>query len=182
MVWISRLYALFVGIILTLTVGFGIAAFYPEPIRPIYPVKLQRPFEVESCFKTPESAKTPECIKLEQERQEESAKYEEKLRVYENENAAYTRTTIFFGITLGAMFTIISLTQIKKSKLIAHGLILSGVLTMLLTRFIVMLASLGSSATGTTAANTLGIIEFAILVFLSLLVIFVGKKNLQENN
>lgn len=180
MVWINRLYIVFVGIILTLTTGFGIAAFYPEPLRPSYPVKLQRPLDVESCYKTPEAAKIPECIKLEEERQKESAKYEEELKMYDNENAAYTRTTIFFGITIGAIFTILSLTQIKSSKLIAHGLILAGVLTMLLTRFIAMLASFGSNTTGTVGANTIGIIQFGILVFLSLLVIFVGKRSLRE--
>lgn len=180
MVWISRLYIVFVGIILTLTTGFGIAAFYPEPQRPMYPVKLQQPSAVESCYKTPEATLTPECQRLEAERQAESTAYEQKLQVYDNLNAAYTRTTIFFGVTIGAIFTILSLTQIKSSKLIAHGLILAGVLTMLLTRFIVMLASLGSSTTGTTGANTLGIIQFVILIFLSLLVIFVGKKNLKE--
>ncbi len=131
-------------------------------------------------LQNPEATQSPECQKLEALRQEESIAYEQKLQVYDNLNAAYTRTTIFFGVAIGAIFTILSLTQIKSSKLIAHGLILAGVLTMLATRFIVMLASLGSSATGTQGANTLGIIEFVILVFLSLLVIFVGKKNLQE--
>lgn len=172
----------FIGIILTLTTGFGIAAFYPQPLRPNYPIKLQRPLEVESCYKTPEATKSSECLSLEQKRQEENAKYEEQLRIYENENATYTRTAIFFGVSIGAVFAILSLTQIKKSRLIAHGLILAGVLTMLLTRFIVILASLGSKTTGTTGINTLGIVEFGILVFLSLLVIFIGKKNLSENN
>ena len=87
MVWISRLYIAFVGIILTLTTGFGIAAFYPEPVRPPFPAKLQQPLAVESCYKTPEASKSPECLQLEEERNQASIEYDQKILEYDNVNA-----------------------------------------------------------------------------------------------
>lgn len=178
MMWINRLYIFFIGIILTLTTGFGIAAFYPEPQAPIYPTSLQYPSLPESCLKTPEEIHSPECAKLQKQQEKDNQEFQEKQQKYQNESAAFTRTTIFFGISIGAIFTILSLTQMKKNKLIANGLILAGVLTMLLTRLTVSLASFGAEVTGTEAGNTLAYAEFGILVFLSALVIYVGMRNL----
>lgn len=178
--WLSVLYVIFVGIILTLTTGFGIAAFYPAPLSPVYPTALQKLNMPESCLRTPEQAQTPECLKIQAQQEQDNQKFQEEQRVYQNKYASYTRTTIFFGMTVGAIFTILSLTQIKKSKLIAHGLMLAGVLTMLLNRLTVSLASLGSEIKGTEAINTVGIMEFGVLALLSLLVIFVGLKTFTE--
>ena len=37
MKWINRLYIFFLGAILAITTGFGLAAFYPQPVAPQYP-------------------------------------------------------------------------------------------------------------------------------------------------
>ena len=160
MIWISRLYIFFVGIILTLTTGFGIAAFYPEPQFPIY--SITKAPVAESCYKTPEAAQSPECLRLLEQQEEENIKQQADQQVYQNKSAGHTRTTIFFGIAIGAIFTVMALGLIKSSRLVANGLILAGVLTAVLTRFTVMLASLGSSVTGTEGANILGMSEFGI--------------------
>lgn len=179
--WLSRLYIIFVGFILTLTTGFGIAAFYPEPQRPFSQIYLEKPYTAESCFKTPEAAQSAECLKLQAEREQANLKYQEVEQTYQNQSAIHTRTTVFFGIAIGALFTIISLTQIKKSKLIAHGLILAGVLTMILTKLTVMIASFGAGVTATETTNLISYAEFGILLVLSAVVLIVGKQNLQES-
>ncbi len=190
MKWIVRLYILFVGIILTTTVGFGIAAFYPQPVRPVYPLDYARITIPQSCYATPENQNSPECKEIISQQDAEQkksidaqTKYNAEIEKFNNVNAGYTRTAIFLGISIGALFAILGIGIIKFSPLVANGIILAGVLTAILTRFLIMLASLGSSVTGTTGADTLGYVQFGILTLLSLAVIFVGfttLKNLEK--
>lgn len=181
MTWIGRLFIFFVGVILTLTTGFGIAAFYPEPARPLTFVTPEKIFITESCTKTPEAATSPECLKLQQQQEQQNKKIQQQQQEYQDKQAGYTRTTIFFGVSIGALFTIVGIGFIKRSKMLANGLLLAGVLTMILTRFTVMLASFGSGVTSTTNPSLISYIEFFILVILSLAVIVVGKINLKED-
>lgn len=187
MKWIIRLYILFVGIILTSTVGFGIAAFYPQPVRPPYPITRPSQIIPKSCYSTPQEAATPECQRIYSQlesgqttdikRQQE---FEKQTQEFENKNAGYTRTAVFLGIALGALFAIVGIGIIRFSPLVANGVILAGVLTAVLTRFLIMLASLGSSVTGTTGADTLSYVQFGILALLSLSVLFVGFTTLKQ--
>lgn len=185
--WIVRLYIFFVGIILTTTVGFGIAAFYPQPVRPAYPMDFARVTIPQSCYATPENQNSPECQEIitNQEAEQKKnldaqAEYNAKIEEFNNVNAGYTRTAIFLGISIGALFAIIGIGLIKFSKLVANGVILAGVLTAILTRFLIMLASLGSSVTGTTGADSMGYIQVGILTLLSIAVIFVGFTTLKQ--
>ncbi len=187
MKWIVRLYILFVGIILTTTVGFGIAAFYPQPVRPVYPLDYTRITIPQSCYATPENQNSPECKEIISQQDAEQkksidaqTKYNAEIEKFNNVNAGYTRTAIFLGISIGALFAILGIGIIKFSPLVANGIILAGVLTAILTRFLIMLASLGSSVTGTTGADTLGYVQFGILTLLSLAVIFVGFTTLKN--
>lgn len=187
MKWIHRLYILFVGIILTTTTGFGIAAFYPEPQRPQYPIDYSRATVPQSCYDTPQAQNSTECQKIILEQQGEQQNMIEAQRQYEKEqvkfnntNAGYTRTAIFLGISIGALFAITGIGLIRLSPLIANGIILAGVLTAILTRFLIMLASLGSSATGTAGADFMGYIQFGILTLLSVAVLVVGFTTLSK--
>lgn len=183
MKWINRLYIFFLGIILSITTGFGVAAFYPEPVMPSY---AQSPYLAmpKSCYETPQSQASPDCQALLQKQteqeQKDSGKRENEQRVYNEKNASYTRTAIFFGIVIGALFAIFGIVIIKKSKLIATGLLLGGVLTALLTRFLISLASLGSSVGSTAGADPLAYAEFGILLVLSGAVIGVGLYSLHD--
>ena len=56
----------------------------------------------------------------------------------------------------------------------------AGVLTAVLTRVLVGIASLGSRLTGTESADQMSYIQFAILVVLSVAVTFVGFSTLKE--
>lgn len=190
MVWIKRLYIIFVGIILSITTGFGVAAFYPEPVSPQYPTPSfsKRPIVPQSCYQTVESTQSAGCQRLlAQEKEsnlqdeEKRKQYEEDLKVYQNWNAGYTRTAIFIGIAIGAVFAIVGLSLIKLSRLISNGLLFAGILTAVLTRFLIKIASLGANVTGTEQANTIAFVEFAILLALSVAVIVVGVTTLKEN-
>lgn len=189
MKWINRLYIFFLGIILSITTGFGIAAFYPQPVRPEYPVVPYKEFQTipTSCTATPESAQTSECqryymeeTKNRQENEKKQQEYERKLREYENKNAGYTRTAVFLGIAVGAFYAIMGLGMIKRSRILSTGLLLAGVLTAIFTRILINLASLGSAVTGTEGADTLAYIEFFVLLLLSGAVTYVGMSTLKE--
>lgn len=187
MKWIVRLYILFVGIILTTTTGFGIAAFYPQPVSPSYPITNPQIIVPKSCYSTPQEAVTPDCQKIyaqleagQQTNIKQQQDFETKMQAFNNKNAGYTRTAIFLGISIGALFAILGIGIIRFSPLVANGIILAGVLTAVLTRFLIMLASLGSSVTGTTGADTLSYVEFVILTVLSLAVLFVGFTTLKS--
>lgn len=183
MKWISRLYIFFLGIILSITTGFGVAALYPEPIMPNY-AQVPYPAMPKSCYETPQSQASPDCQALQQKQNEEQQKNdikrESEMRIYNEKNASYTRTAVFFGIVIGALFAIFGIVLIKKSKLIATGLLLGGVLTALLTRFLIGLASLGGSVGSTAGADILAYVEFGILLVLSGAVIGVGLYSLQD--
>lgn len=187
MKWINRLYVLFLGIILSITTGFGVAAFYPQPVQPAYPSTTIKNTIPQSCYSTPQAQSSLDCQRLIQkqqvEQEQDSAKrqqYEADMQTYQNKNSGYTRTAIFFGIAIGAIYAIIGLGLIKKSKLIATGLLLASLLTAILTRILIGLASLGASVTGTSTPDLIVYMEFGILLILSVAVIVVGLYNLKE--
>lgn len=190
MKWITRLYIIFLGIIFTITTGFGIAAFYPEPIRPTYPIA--KPSSVQpipqECYISPLPRENEEkCKELQDQQvkdQEEQVKvqqqYEKDLKAYDAVSRGYTRTAIFFGIAIGALYAIVGIGLIKKNKLVSAGLLLAGLLTALFTRLLISLASLGASVAGTTTPDNLAYIEFGILLILSIAVVVVGLLNLKD--
>ncbi len=188
MKWIGILYVLFLGIILAITTGFGVAGFYPQPAAPAYPLSVFSNTIPDSCYSTPDSQSSLDCQRLIQkqqaEREQEIIKrdqYEKDVQIYKDKDAGYTRTAIFFGISIGALYAITGLVLIKKSKKVAIGLLLAGILTAILTRILIMLASLGSSVTGTSGADSIAYIEFGILLVLSLAVIAVGLYSLKDH-
>lgn len=185
MKWINRLYIIFVGILLAMTTGFGVAAFYPEPRYPIYPASKVAPIP-EYCYSTPDAQKSEKCQTLYEEdrilRDKEQGEFDKKLRAYENANAGYTRTAVFLGVAVGSIFAIAGISMIKKSRLLTNGLMLGAVLTAVLTRLLIKLASFGSNVEGNEGVNTLSLVEFGFLVIITLAVIFVGFRNLQDEN
>ncbi len=187
MKWINRLYVLFLGIILSITTGFGVAAFYPQPVWPAYPSSTYNNTIPQSCYSTPQEQSSLDCQRLIQkqqvEQEQDSAKrqqYEADMQTYQNKNSGYTRTAIFFGIAIGAIYAIIGLGLIKKSKLVATGLLLAGILTAILTRILISLASLGASVTGTSGSGLIAYMELGVLLILSVAVIAVGLYSLKE--
>jgi len=187
--WINRLYIFFLGIILTITTGFGVAAFYPQPTSPIYPSSGYSKPIPKSCNSTPNEQASAECQKILLEQEEamvlDEAKrleYDKAQEAYRNKNASYTRTAIFFGIVIGAIFAMAGIIFIKKSRLVATGLLLASVLTAVLTRMLISLASLGADVSGTAQADSLAYIEFGALFFLSIAVILVGQLRLNDDS
>ncbi len=188
MKWINRLYILFLGIILAITTGFGVAAFYPQPVSPVYPSTNYKQLVPQSCYATPQAQSSIECQAAIQKEKDHQAQedmkrdeYQKTLEDYQNKNAGYTRTAIFFGIVFGVIFAVVGISVIKVSKLVANGLLLGSVLTTILTRMLISVASLGASVSRTTGADSTAYLEFGILLVLSVVVVIAGLLNLKDH-
>jgi hypothetical protein len=115
------IYTLFIGILLTLFVGFGIAAFYEEPKYPQPPVSISYPVAVPQAKDSSFSAQiTRDQIKQEKAQQE----FQKNIEIY-------NRNVSVIGLTAAIIFLAISLILAQKLLLISDGLLLGGVFTLL---------------------------------------------------
>jgi len=106
------IYSIFIGVLFATLIGVGIAAFYPEPKPPQYPSALKIPRE--GGLNQP----VFEELKGEQEQ-------------YDRLEKAYNRNVSIVAIIASIITLVISLTLFGKILLIADGLLLGGVLTIL---------------------------------------------------
>lgn len=112
----------FLGILLAIFVGVGIAAFYKAPTFPEYPAKLQ------SRVLTQEGLQSATLSAvLDKEEQE----YNKKQKSFTEQNEKYSRNVSIIALILSILFLIISLTLAKDILIIADGLLLGGVLTLI---------------------------------------------------
>ncbi len=116
------IYTLFIGILLALFVGFGIAAFYEEPKYPEPPISLRYPSPLYLESKESTIASQPTKGQIEQEKQQK--KFQKDIEVY-------NRNVSVIGLISAIIFLIISLLLVKNLLLISDGLLLGGVFTLL---------------------------------------------------
>jgi hypothetical protein len=112
-------YTLFVGVLLATLVGVGIAAFYEGPKEPDYPARL----------KVLQTAKTDS--KAEQELIGEQEAYDKKYKSYQILQQKYNMNVSIISLISALIILIVSLTLFKKILMIADGVLLGGVLTLI---------------------------------------------------
>lgn len=119
---IKFVYTLFVGILLSALVGVGIAAFYPSPKGPETPslIKYGQP----SCEELKDET-------ISQQIRQEQEKFDKNMTAFQAENEKYSRNVSIIAIIAAILILIISLTFFKKILVIADGLLLGGVLTLI---------------------------------------------------
>lgn len=152
---IKYVYIVFLGLILATFVGVGIAAFYKGPVYPETPatLKYSRPYP-EVATSTPSA----EYIK-------EQEAFDKKSKEFQTANENYNRYVSMIALGFAVLMLIISLTFVKKILIIADGVLLGGVATLVYSivrgfnsnddiyRFLVVSVGLG-------AAMVLGYIKF----------------------
>lgn len=116
------IYTFFVGILIAVFVGVGIAAFYVEPKAPEYPTMLK----VYSA-PVPAGAPSTESAKLEIEQR----KYDAQQKKYEAQMNIYNRNVSIIALIAAIIVSSISITFFKNLRVIADGLLLGGVITLL---------------------------------------------------
>ena len=113
------IYLIFIGVLFAVLVGVGIAAFYPEPKPPEYPSALKIPREG--------GLNQPVFEELKGEQEE----YDRLEKAFRQNLEIYNRNVSIIAIVASIITLVVSLTLFKKLFLIADGLLLGGVLTIL---------------------------------------------------
>lgn len=112
---LTFIYSLFLGVVLALFVGLGINTFYPGPQAPEYPTSINQL----------ENEKTPEEITKEE--REYSAKQDEYQKNVQDYSLNVSIITIVIAVGLLATSLFIS----NRQKIIANGVLLGGLFTLL---------------------------------------------------
>lgn len=117
---IKFIYTIFLGIFVATFVGVGISAFYQEPKYP------EPPLVIKYC--SPEMTKDAEKYK---EFQKVAEKYDKEQQAFQKTISTYNRNVSIISLIAAIILVIVSLTFLRKIYLIADGLLLGGVLTLL---------------------------------------------------
>ncbi len=117
---LKLLYTLLIGIFVAVFIGVGIAAFYPELKYP------EPPNSIKYGYSEPEKNE-----KMSEETKAEIEKYEQEQKTFQINSQVYNRNVSILALIFSIILVIISLTLFKKIYLIADGLLLGGVLTLL---------------------------------------------------
>jgi len=115
---IKIIYTIFLGILLALFVGLGIDAFYPGPREPEYPVELQ--------------VEKP-TIQMDGEDELKTVRedYTKKTNEFREKSKIYNRNVSIISLMAAIVLLILSLTYLSKIQIIADGLLLGGVFTVI---------------------------------------------------
>jgi len=112
---IKSIYTIFLALLVVLFVGLGIDAFYPSPQSPEYPIELQK---IGPADETAEQEK----IRMD---------FEQNQRKYEQELKSYSQNVSIISLLASIVILIISLTLLNKIEIMADGILLGGVLTIM---------------------------------------------------
>jgi hypothetical protein len=120
---LKYVYTVFVGILLAIFVGVGIAAFYPEPKYPETPFSMKYPRPVMA----PDFREaTPSADQI-----REQEEYDKKTMDHQKRIEEYNKNVSSISVAAAILMLIVSLTLFKQILVIADGLLLGGVLTLL---------------------------------------------------
>lgn len=109
-------YTFFLGLIIAVFVGMGIATFYESPKPPEYPVQTEAQLK--------ESQASPVA-------NAEQLKYEQDYRVYEKTAQVYHRNVSIISMIFAVMLLIISFLLERKNSVITNGVMLGGVFVLI---------------------------------------------------
>lgn len=113
------IYTLLVGVFLAIFVGVGISAFYEAPKYPDMPAVLK--------YCTAEVKNAPQYIEFRKQAEE----FDKLEKGYFQEDKLYNRNVSIIAISFAILLVIASLTLFKKILLIADGILLGGVFTLI---------------------------------------------------
>ena len=119
---LKLIYAIFIGVLLAIFVGVGIAAFYPEPKEPETPTLLK-------LYKLPTDPSRDPMISAQLQKEQEV--FDEVLKTFKEKMEKYNRDVSIISLIAAISILMISLTLFRKLLIIADGLLLGGVITLL---------------------------------------------------
>lgn len=116
------IYTIFIGILIAIFVGVGISAYYPSPQEPDYPSTLK-------VYNLPTSPECDDRISLDLVKQQRD--YDLALQKYEKKMQLYNRNISIVSLIFAVLILSISLLFYQRLLILADGLLLGGVVTLL---------------------------------------------------
>jgi hypothetical protein len=113
---LKLVYTFFLGVLLAIFIGVGINTFYPGPKEPQFPVELN------SYGK--EINLTSDQIAIQKD-------WDQKIEQHNNEMKPYNRNVSIITLVAAVIFLAISVLYEKKIQVIADGIMLGGLFTLL---------------------------------------------------
>ncbi len=114
---IRYLYIIFLGVLLSLLVGVGIAAFYQAPIAPKVSSFVSNPMN-------PNGYNSPEYVRQQQVQQQQ---YDQ----YDIDSKMYSRNVSIIALIIAVVFVSLSFMLLSKTMIIADGFLLGGLFTLI---------------------------------------------------
>lgn len=114
---IKVLYVFFTGLLLSVFVGVGIAAFYPAPERPEYPVQLE--------------VKDPTVAQETAQEQQLRLEYDQQTKQFEEDFGIYSRNVSLIALAASLVFMVAGLVLTESYRVIGDGFLLGGLFTLL---------------------------------------------------
>lgn len=108
-------YSFFLGLLLVVFVGMGVASFYQSPKAPEYPISIE----------TKAGQEETEDQRVARE------KYDADYKVYSTKSEDYNRNVSMIVLGAAVILVVLGLTLHTKTDVIADGLLLGGVFTLL---------------------------------------------------
>lgn len=140
---LKLVYTFFLGLLLAIFIGVGISTFYAGPKAPTYPTELN----------TYGKELTTEQIAKQKQFDQVDEQYRNKLK-------PYSRNVSIISLTAAVALLGISLLYEKKIKLIADGIMLGGVFTLMY--------SLGQSFAAENSKFSFGVVTVGLIIVLYL--------------
>lgn len=112
---IRYIYSFFLGALLALFIGVGIAAFYQSPKQPEYPI-MTAPIKADG---------TQSQIDLQKQRE-----YELRSRDFQKQNETYSKNVSAIAIIAAVVLVVVSLLLFEKILILSDGILLGGIFTL----------------------------------------------------
>ncbi len=119
---IKTIYIIFVGILLAIFAGIGIDTFYSAPEYPETPQLLK-------LYNLPTEPICDPDISAQLEQEQKT--FDQNLKTYKEDSEQYSKNVSIISLIIAVLVLITSLTLFHKILVIADGLLLGGVLTLL---------------------------------------------------
>lgn len=114
------IYTIFLAVLIVTFVGVGIAAFYPAPKSPEYPIEAS-PVAYEYDKAPTESA----------EMRQKRINYEKESRDFQKISEKYNKDVSTISVAASLLVLVLSITLLSKILFISDGLLLGGVFTLM---------------------------------------------------
>lgn len=112
---IRYIYSFFLGVLLAVFIGVGIAAFYESPKQPEYPI-MTAPIKVDGTQSATDAAN--------------QRNFEIKSRDYQKQNELYSRNVSIASTIFAVLLVVISLIFLEKILILSDGILLGGLFTL----------------------------------------------------